>query len=586
MCQRVVRLHRRVARRRRGDPLQRVLHLGAPVEAFEILGEREQRLRAVLRLEQRRHGGHVDRRVAEAPDFEAEALQLEGAGEQCLVRRRSDIEQDRHEQALRLEPPGRQLLHHPFEQHALVRHMLIDDRHSLVVHGDDEGVAELAERDHRLDLDRCEVRGRDGRGGGTPLGTAKAVPCVRASRVRLALDARPSVRRMRAAGDRIFIRRALLERGRSRYPSIRVCSARQDTRERTRDRRPRHVLGTQLQLRRPAVAQCLHQRAPDDLVHQRLVAEADLRFRGMDVDVERVRRHPDEQMHLGTALLDRRLAVRIDDRVRDRPILDDAPVDEDVLRTTRRSLLGERRDEAGERHAARVLAQLHQVAALAVHLIQPVALRQCRRALQHLAARARQCEADLGIRQRELGDNPGDLRGLGGIGLQELAPRREVVEDVVDFDDGALRRADLDDRRDRAAVDANLGAALLPFRARAQHEVRHRRDRRQRLAAEPERQNGGQILHPPDLARGVALDREAGILRLHAIAIVLHADLFLAAQLDVDGQASRPRVDGVLDELLDDRSRAFDDLSSGDLVREVRRETADFAHWPSLSLRP
>ena len=39
-----------------------------------------------------------------------------------------------------------------------------------------------------------------------------------------------------------------------------------------------------------------------------------------------------KQVDLGAALLDRRDAVGVDDGVRDRPVLHDAAVDEDVLR--------------------------------------------------------------------------------------------------------------------------------------------------------------------------------------------------------------------------------------------------------------
>ena len=46
-------------------------------------------------------------------------------------------------------------------------------------------------------------------------------------------------------------------------------------------------------------------------------------------------------------------AVGVDDRVRDRPVLDDAAVDEDVLRAARRPLLRQRRDEAGQRGCRR-----------------------------------------------------------------------------------------------------------------------------------------------------------------------------------------------------------------------------------------
>ena len=171
---------------------------------------------------------------------------------------------------------------------------------------------------------------------------------------------------------------------------------------------------------------------------------------GMHVDVDRVRRHLDEQVHLGAALLDRRDAVGIDDRVRDRPVLDDPPVDEHVLRSARRSLLGERRDVAADPQAARLLPHLEQVVPLAVQLIQPIAQRSPR------AGTAAPCVPPLvsvkpisGIGQRQLRGDARHLRGLGGVGLQELAPRRQVVEEIVDLDDGAFGGGRLDDRRDR-----------------------------------------------------------------------------------------------------------------------------------------
>jgi len=59
------------------------------------------------------------------------------------------------------------------------------------------------------------------------------------------------------------------------------------------------------------------------------------------------------------------------------------------------------------------------------------------------------------------------------------------------------------------------------------------------------------------------------------LAIVLDAHLFLAAELRVNRQAPRARVDGVFDQLLDDGRRALDDLACGDLVREIGREAVD-----------
>ena len=192
-----------------------------------------------------------------------------------------------------------------------------------------------------------------------------------------------------------------------------------ETPRRKRRQRQRRRIGWQagrrleLQLRRGAAAERVAERPPNQLVDVRLVAKADLRLRRMHVDVHRVGRHLDEEMHLGAALLDRRHAVGIDDRVRDGPVLDDAAVDEDVLRPARRPLLGQRRDEAEDLHVAAVAPHFDQIGALAVQLVQAIAKRRDRRALQHLAPGAGQREADLRIAERQLRDDARDLRGLG-----------------------------------------------------------------------------------------------------------------------------------------------------------------------------
>ena len=205
-------------------------------------------------------------------------------------------------------------------------------------------------------------------------------------------------------------------------------------------------------------------------------------------------------------------------------------------------------------------------------------MRHRRRALQDPAAGAGQREADLRIRQRQLRDDARNLRRLGAVGFQELPPRRQVVEDVVDLDDGALRRAHFRDRGHGPAVDAKLGSALLAPRARAQHEVRHRRDRRQRLAAKAEGDDRGEILGAPQLAGRVAFDRQPRVLRRHPLAVVVDADLLLAAELGVNRQPARAGVNRVLDQLLDDGSGALDHFAGGDLVGEVRCQASDSPH--------
>ena len=133
-----------------------------------------------------------------------------------------------------------------------------------------------------------------------------------------------------------------------------------------------------------------------------------------------------------------------------------------------------------------------------------------------------------------------------------------------------------------AAVDANLGSARSAAGARAKHEVRDRRDARQRLAAKTERPDRAQIVSVRYLARGVALERQPGVLRLHSLAIVVDANQLLAAELDGNRDAPGTGVERVLDELLDDGSRTFDDFAGGNLIREVGRQTMNAGHreWP------
>ena len=366
------------------------------------------------------------------------------------------------------------------------------------------------------------------------------------------------------------------------HPSIGVHAAGDDARQCDRARLRRGGgFRTELQLRHAALAERIHQSAANDFVHERLFAEPHLRLRRVDVDVHGFGRHLDEEVHLGAALFDRRHAVGGDDRVRDRPILDDAPVDEDVLRSACRPLVGERRDVPGQSDAAGVLADFEQVGPFAVQLKQPIAHRDRRRALDHCPPRARQRETDLRMRERQLGDHARDLRALGAVRLQELPPRRQVVEDVADLDARPLGSADLSDRCHRSAVDADFGAGLLSAGARPEREMRHRRNGRQRLSAKSHRGDRGEVVGAPDLARRMPLEREPRILRLHPLSVVVDADLFLAAKLDVNGHARRTGVDRVLDELLDDRGWALDDFACGNLVGEVGRQPVDLAHATS-----
>ena len=111
-------------------------------------------------------------------------------------------------------------------------------------------------------------------------------------------------------------------------------------------------------------------------------------------------------------------------------------------------------------------------------------------------------------------------------------------------------------------------------RPRFDRQVRHRRDRRQRLAAKAKRRDAGQIA-VGDFRRRVALDRERQVALVHAASVVDDADEAFAALFDRDVDARRAGVKRVLDELLDGGRRALDHLAGGDAIDEKGIETAN-----------
>ena len=247
-----------------------------------------------------------------------------------------------------------------------------------------------------------------------------------------------------------------------------------------------------------------------------------------------------------------------------------------------RALLGQRRHEAEDPDARRLLPHLHQVLA-----IRRRAGRTARGSVltgghsSTVRPRARQREPDLRVRQRQLRHHPRDLRRLGRVRLQELPARRQVVEEVRRprriVPSGAPTSRTDDDACRRSPGSPSRSAA--PRGRVRSDELRHRRDARQRLAAEPVGHDGGQVVGPsrscssragraPAAASSGSMPSPSSSTRIS----------FLPPSSHGDRHARRAGVDGVLDQFLDDRRRALDDLAGGDLVGEFGGEAVDSAH--------
>src|SRR5690606_27055037 len=150
----------------------------------------------------------------------------------------------------------------------------------------------------------------------------------------------------------------------------------------------------------------------------------------------------------------------------------------------------------------------------------------------------------------------------------ELAPRRHVVEQVADLDRGAARVLLRRHVTDVAAVDLEARAVVVTVAPGRQDEAAHRRNRRQRLAAESQGGDGFEIIERGDLAGRVPRNRQRQFGRRDAAAVVADPDQAYATFFQVDVDPARAGVERVLDQFLDHGRGPLDDFAGGDLVHE------------------
>src|SRR4029453_398523 len=162
----------------------------------------------------------------------------------------------------------------------------------------------------------------------------------------------------------------------------------------------------------------------------------------VDIDIHSIRRDPDEQVHFRAAFLDRGDAVGLGNRVRNGSILDDPPVDEDVLNAADGALVTENGHVTVNLKSGCLLAHFDEIQALPEELKEAVPETLRRRTLEHLSARlpgpcrraAHQRKTNLRVPERHLRDETGNLGRLRGVGLEELAAGGQTLEKIVDLD--------------------------------------------------------------------------------------------------------------------------------------------------------
>src|SRR5829696_7552813 len=116
------------------------------------------------------------------------------------------------------------------------------------------------------------------------------------------------------------------------------------------------------------------------------------------------------------------------------------------------------------------------------------------------------------------------------------------------------------------------GKGKKPTSKSCEREIRDRADGVQGLAPKAQSDDAGEVVCRPDLACRVLGDGASRILGRHPRSVVADPDQGHPAVFDLDLHSARPRVEGVLDQLLDCGRRTLDDLPGGDPVRHLRRQ--------------
>ena len=175
-------------------------------------------------------------------------------------------------------------------------------------------------------------------------------------------------------------------------------------------------------------------------------------------------------------------------------------------------------------------------------------------------------ERDVGPRERNAMEHTLAMAELGGLGAQELAPGGRIEIQVCHRD----RRPGLARRRFDRPVHRPFGIQGIGVRrstvTRSQRHAGNRCDRGQRLATEPERPDGLQVLQGPYLARCVARKGKLEILACDAAAVVLNLDARDTASVEQDLHFGCAGVEAVLEQFLEDGGGPLDDFTGRDLA--------------------
>ena len=313
-----------------------------------------------------------------------------------------------------------------------------------------------------------------------------------------------------------------------------------------------------------------------DGIHQLDIQEVDLCLGGVDIDVDVGRVHFYVQEISWEAVAGNHLHIGVLDGMVQIGMLDETLVHEEILLTTR--LLGIFRldDVAVDAHALGLLPDGQQAFLVVVaEQAHDALLEVARIEMIYLLAIAGECEAYLGVHQRDTCELLHDVPHLCLSRLEEIASCGDVEKQVLHRERGArLHRHEGLFLHHRAFVD-NLHPHFVFLTACLQLHLRDGGDARQGLATETHGADGEQVLRLADFGSGVSLEAHAGVGLRHTAAVVDYHDHRLTGIFHDEIDLRSASIQGILHQLFDGRCRTLDHLACRNLVGDAVRQKFD-----------
>ena len=313
--------------------------------------------------------------------------------------------------------------------------------------------------------------------------------------------------------------------------------------------------------------------------------ESHLALRRVDVDIDALCGQVDIERHDRKPARGEHRPVNLGDRVRYHAVPDGTAVDENSLARAVGARVAGAADQTLDTHPLPLVTGFEQRKVgtqKPPHTIPP-ARGSGRR--QKLAPIGHEREPTAWMRQSKRGNRLCHESGLSLFRAEELPPGWRIEKQRVHLHYGSPARRDLLHPFNRPSPQLQSPARSVESTARQAHHG-DRRDRGQGLSAEAQGADRFQLLGRGKLARRVPLDGKEEILSIHPLPVVRDPNEGPPPCFQLRCYCLGTGVEAVFGQFLENRSRALDDFSRSDPVRQDLRKDDDFPHRAPRKRRP